>query len=1313
MVSKSMSRSAAGSDYNSTETFDLGRKLRLRLLESNQQRERTQTKINSLTDQLQRMFSRAPKKPRDTQEQMDNKIQKLEYRRTTSSLSLSEEKKLLRQIDIIRKEKKVLEEYHVHEQAIQEKKNEISLLRDSLRTISAAIAELESALSKVELAKRLGCTTAELETRVVDCPSDKIGHIIGKNGSALKQLENRTGVQIDVDKVGSKIHLQGSASALKAAVKEVEQITLAVEEEIKLSSSVVSYFLAQRSAVLNKIQATHPLVHLDLSRNNTCLTLRGKPEYIATAKEDIESLEINTVVRSLPSREIGLVVGKGGGTVNKLVADHDVSINVVNENGGANAVVEITGPSINVETALAEIEDLLYQNEEIEKFVMVNPMQRNMFLGNSGAVLKEIQAEISGSKSGLGTLLVFEKRDKSIDKSSSLMKEPSKLIIRTCRSNMDKALTVIQTRITEHEATVVSVTVDTGMVPAIIGKGGATINSLRQEGSGAEIEIDKSTGIIRIQATDENVKKSIINSINKIVAENQVLYVKVERSMIGLIFGESGKEIKKSIVENLGVWMGVDQSDEHIILRGTVEKINEAEGIFKNFIEENYLEEFEILPEDDGVLFHSGESNIMSKLENEHLVSCVYRKSLQKVLIRGRKENVSSAMLELKRFMYGGEGFSVCKVKIPESALGIVIGKGGSHIAKLEKDYPGVTVDLLRISNHLSIRGPEESVKKCRSQVISLVSTAKVFVTVSINSSQHKILSKPDAMKKINDGLAVQITPLENSVKIRGLNNDVKDAKSRLMEQITGIFSSAIEVETYQYAKFIKAVQQQSQLDRIQELTKATISLENNSSSVLISGKRSAVKKAKNQVYGLLEFLMPSEFARVKLSKPLMKYMSNAEFLANVTAETGSTTMLDRELCCIVSRSENPEEVKQAVELVNKRIAEYEKLHYVVRFAPSDSWLLPKIIGKGGSTINSLQFESKCSIDVYKEEITVLVTGETPELVANARELLDKVIEQARKECIFMEIPESAMPAFIGKNGSNINHIASICDVDIERLRKDASRVRIQGQESSVHEAKLTVSKWINEWKYKNIGESVTFQKNLIPLLFGTYNTMMNNISQDTGCDYNICRKTNSVTVRGDEEQVHEFMKHLDKIIIKAETALEKEKKEKMPLEEAKKTEKSKELDEVKNDILIKTEDEHDIPNNHIKHNVPTSSTTHVVYGSGECNLDEEQIRSTIEERRYPENGCTKQLISSTPAGPPNPPRSSETGKDLFQMLTDPSVTQRRLIPKSTLRQVKSTDEPSTGTESVPGTEFSEEANSSVESQQKHYKSASGFIVRV
>ena len=100
------------------------------------------------------------------------------------------------------------------------------------------MAELEGALSKVELAKRLGCATKDLTTHVLDCPSDKLGQVIGKNGSNIKQLETQTGCMIDVDKVKSQVHLHGSETAISRAIDELENITLSVEESVILTEAV-------------------------------------------------------------------------------------------------------------------------------------------------------------------------------------------------------------------------------------------------------------------------------------------------------------------------------------------------------------------------------------------------------------------------------------------------------------------------------------------------------------------------------------------------------------------------------------------------------------------------------------------------------------------------------------------------------------------------------------------------------------------------------------------------------------------------------------------------------------------------------------------------------------------------------------------------------------------------------------------------------------------------------------------------------------------------------------------------------------------
>jgi len=1269
-------------------TFDLALKFRQRLQEINDDRMKTQAKINMLSDHLQWMFAKTPKKPRETREQMDNKIAKLEYDRTTTSLTLSEEKYVLRQMDMIKKQKKLLEENNIHERAIQEKKNAISESRDFLRTVTAQIAELELALSKVELAKRLGCTTSELRTMVVDCPSDKIGHIIGKNGASLRQLEVRTGVQVDIDKVGSKIHLQGSASALEAAVELVENVTLAVEEEVILPAPIVGYLLSQRSAILNKIQLSNPNVHFDLSRSSSYLRLRGREENVLRAKEEVTNLGVDTSTRKLSSRETGLIVGKGGATVNKLVSDHDVSINVENDDARG-SVLEIVGLSANVENALAEVEDILHMNAECESFILVQSMQRNMFLSKGGAVLKEIQTQVGSGKGGV--LLIFEKKAREDGGRGGNNKEPTKLIIKTSRANMPIVLQQVQSKIEAHEKTVSTMTVDAAMIPAIIGKGGATINALRQEGLGAEIEVEKDSGIIRIQSEDDEVKRKVKEAIEKIVSENQVLFVDIEQNMIGLTFGEPGKVTRNRISEELGVWMGVDSSDSHVVLRGTKEKIQEAAVIVRDFISENYTSEFEVQPDDEPILFNGGSNNIMTKIEKEHGVIANFRKASHKVFVRGTQEKVDKAMAELMRFILGGDGFYVCKLKVPVSFIGIVIGKGGSNISRMEKENEGVLVDLLRSSGNLSIRGPEAAVKNCRSHVITLLATARITEFIPVNPEQHETLSKPEVMRRVTGDLGVQVFMTEESVKIRGLSTDVKDAKALIVELISGKYESIIDLEASQLTRVKKAVKgDNSHFDRIMQLSKATVALDVSTSAIVITGKRGNVKKAKIQTFNFLDFILSSEFARVKVARPLQRAVADAVCLAKIAADCGTSVVLDRELSCIQIRSVDADDVKRAEKLVNERIAECAKLNCVVRLDTCDSWLLPKLIGKGGSTVQAVQNETGCVVDIYKDELIVAIYGETEAAVIAAKASIHRTIEQARKECVFLDIPESAMSSFIGKSGANIKKLASENRVEIERVRRDPTKVRIHGDEASVLSAKQNITQWLTEWESHNVGITISLDKNTIPALLGKQGEVINAIQRETRCRIDVDRRAETASVRGGTKATREDA------IRKIEQAINEEKEKAIAVKKEK--EKEDNLRAVAQAEIVKQEKLKEVKTNPTpeeatkkRNNTNNVDASKPKDRTNEFATKPVGLSANIDDKSK-HNGKGKKKKNSSAAQENEKPHTSTAATSLFQLLVSDEVVQER----TNSRPVETEED------TVP-----------VTTQKPYYKSRSGFSLRL
>lgn len=124
-----------------------------------------------------------------TESQLDSKIDDLERQRTLTSLPLAEEKKILREIDQIKKTKIQISVNKAHEIVIQEKKVEIENMRNEMRSYTAQIAELEAAIAKIDLAKRLGCSTQELKTHAVKCPKEKIGEV---SVSRIKDLQHDT-----------------------------------------------------------------------------------------------------------------------------------------------------------------------------------------------------------------------------------------------------------------------------------------------------------------------------------------------------------------------------------------------------------------------------------------------------------------------------------------------------------------------------------------------------------------------------------------------------------------------------------------------------------------------------------------------------------------------------------------------------------------------------------------------------------------------------------------------------------------------------------------------------------------------------------------------------------------------------------------------------------------------------------------------------------------------------------------------------------------------------------------------------------------
>jgi len=77
------------------------------------------------------------------------------------------------------------------------------------------------------------------------------------------------------------------------------------------------------------------------------------------------------------------------------------------------------------------------------------------------------------------------------------------------------------------------------------------------------------------------------------------------------------------------------------------------------------------------------------------------------------------------------------------------------------------------------------------------------------------------------------------------------------------------------------------------------------------------------------------------------------------------------------------------------------------------------------------------------------------------------------------------MPAFIGKAGSHINTLREHHNVSIDRLRKERTRMQIQGLEANVSSAKAAIDEWLKEWEAQHVGETIAVEQDFIPAVIG------------------------------------------------------------------------------------------------------------------------------------------------------------------------------------------------------------------------------------
>lgn len=1088
--------------------MELQQTLQKRLDESKLKKESQLAQIKELNSRLQNKLKKLPRRPRETVKDLDERAKVLEQERTVTSISLAEERQILKQINGVKKAKTKVTEYKKMEDEVQFLKRQLTMLRDGLNDTLVGTDEIQTALEKVKLANKLECSTDEISETEIECPKSKLGMIIGKNGSMVKQIQGSFKVSVDIDST-DKIKITGSEDSVQRARKEIERIIETEEIEMTLDKLLFDYLTSKYVKILEQLREEYNNSYVDVTRNDRKLVIQGSPQDVKDIKEKIFSLQVVSKKRLLAGREGNIIVGKKGTTIERLCTEHMIPIDVSRDDDTETAATFV-GPSESIDAALSDVEKLLQDNKEVEAVVNISPLKKDILLAEGGRLIKGIQAKVTKSIPD-GNCYISVNKD-------VIAKDHPELVVKAKNLVVSDALQVAIDLLKELDELIVKCTIDPHVVPTIIGKGGETIKKLT-EGKGSFLEVDKLSGEMSYGATSEEGLEYLRKQVEEILDNNCIVRIKADPAVLKRQYRELNRSKLKQEMNGV-IRYDMDEVNSCYIMRGKKEDLEKAKIQLDEFIYSNQFAEIPITDEDREALVIGGRKSKIAQLSDETDVNLQIDRVNFCVTLRGEKKKVDVAAEKLSQFLNGGNGFSVMKFSLNDQVVGKVIGKGGKTRLQLEQKYNGVTINISR-THVVTIRGPSEVVTDCRTEIAKMVASARVTQNLSISEEQKIVLEKKDYVKKIVQQMPVNVTTTNDKIVVKGSFHDVRDSISLLNEMLTGEYKILIELDASQFNRVRNTARDLSHFERMKSSSGAKVELDLTAGSILITGKRSNVKRAKDQVYQFLDFILPNELNRLKITKPLYMSVGQPSALAEISAEAGGVAIyLDRDLSLVVIRSIDEKKVRKATELVREKIKEAERLACVVEISASDSWIIPVIIGKKGGNISVLRSKYPgCKIDISKESRTISIVGDSEQIVQDAREAVIIAIEKARSENVFISIPNTYIPSFLGKGGSNVKEISATHGVVIQSIKKGQNNFKISGETLKINSAKEAIDEWLDMREKANVTSQMTLkrQQDIVAIL-GQKGAVVRSIEDEFKCRIDVDKKSLIVKVKAPSE---------------------------------------------------------------------------------------------------------------------------------------------------------------------------------------------------
>ena len=497
----------------------------------------------------------------------------------------------------------------------------------------------------------------------------------------------------------------------------------------------------ERSSQLENFRKAHPDVRIFFRDDH--IALEGPPEEVERVRTQIQATIDEIKTKNTTYLEVNIdpqyysqLIGKNQTRLLEMQEQTGCDIKFPFDEG---RLVKLMGTKENVEKArqlLTERATKLANERTTD--LSIDPQM----LGAKSKILEEVRSKFPNIQ------ITFP------DANS----KTGKVTIHGDKDEVEKCSKFLQQKIKDFYS--VEITVSKRVYPMLIGKAGANIQRLREKTSDVHIDVPsmddtKESALLRISGKKVDVDKARkiveehLNQITNSVENSIEQYVTIDPKWHSRFFLNKRKlltDLQQQYGEMLIKIPERNASSDQVLLRGPKETVEQVRKRLEDLIdawENTVTKEMSIPHRHHGYLLAQGGAYIQP-VQKEYNVQIKFppRGGAQKdeqdpsaaaaaaptttttddesqkdvVRITGRSDDIDKAMVALEKMIP-----VETTVDIPSEAHGSLVGKGGSNLQSIIKQYPDVQVTLPppnSTQNTIQLKGQREQVEGVRKELL-------------------------------------------------------------------------------------------------------------------------------------------------------------------------------------------------------------------------------------------------------------------------------------------------------------------------------------------------------------------------------------------------------------------------------------------------------------------------------------------------------------------------------------------------------------------------------------------------------------------